>query len=282
MTALLPFIAAFLQAGSFAFDKAILNIRRISWKTYIAVSYPLLFVVDAVIFFIVRPPFGWHLFTGIPGALVLTSIGMLIITNLLYYRALKDDLLTEMQTLGLLNQVPVILVGFILFSDERRIVPLIAALVASLAVFWSHWEHHKMNIRPRTLPFIIWLLISTPILASFAKVILAAWNPIVLEMVRDGATALILFPLFVSSIRDVPRRGWFMLFATNILSATAWILYFTGYKTVGIVYTVLVFSLMPLLTYFFSVAFLNEPLVKKKLIAFLVVLASIATAQFLR
>lgn len=277
-----PLLAAVLQASSFTLDKAILNIRRINYRTYVAISFPMLLVIDLAIFAIFKPPLDWSLFTGRLGALLFATIGVLIGTNLLYYRALKDDHLSEIQTVGLIAQVPVVIVTGILFADERNFVVIIPALVASLALVWSHWEHHRLAIRAHTLPFILWIFVTAPVMAAMAKLLLAHWHPISLELVRDGSTALVLGPLFASSVRLASPRSWFLLVATNVLSACAWILYFLGYQRLGVVYTVLLFSLQPLLVYLFSLIFLGEPLVKKKFIAFLIVLASIAAAQAMR
>ena len=52
----------------------------------------------------------------------------------------------------------------------------------------------------------------------------------------------------------------------------------TNYK---LVYTMLIFSLQPLLVYFASLFFLKEPFHWKKFVAFIVVLASIAAAQIM-
>lgn len=283
MFSVLPaFLAAVLQAASFTCDKAILNIRRISYKTYTAVSFPLLLIFDGIIWYLFRPRLDWSLFSGNAGILVVASILVLVVTNLLYYRALKDDHLSELNTISLTAAIPVILVNGVLFADERNLVILIPALVASIAVVWSHWEDSRLHFARHTPAFLWWLWFTAPLTAAAAKIILTTWSPISLELVRDAAMALILVPLFASSMRHIPRRGWWLLLATNALSATAWILYFVGYQQLGIVYTGLIFSLQPLLVYFAGVVILKEPFVPRKFVAFLIVLGSIAAAQLMR
>ena len=58
----------------------------------------------------------------------------MLVLSITYYRALDDDGLGEVQTLDLLHYIPVVLVSF-LFSDERNMVVVAAALVATGAVF---------------------------------------------------------------------------------------------------------------------------------------------------
>src|ERR1043166_831594 len=281
-SALTPFLAAVLQAASFTCDKAILNIRRITYKTYTAISFPLLFLFDCIIWFIFRPPVHWSLLAGTTGLLVVGSIATIIVTNLLYYRALKDDQLSEINVVSLTAAIPVLIVNALIFTDERRLAILIPALIAAVAVIWSHWENHKLHFAKHTPACLWWLWFTAPLNAAAAKIILATWHPIVLEMFRDGVIALVLFPLFYSSITRANARGWWLLLATNALSSSAWILYFVSYQQVGIVYTGLIFSLQPLLVYLAGVLILKEAFVPKKFVAFLIVLAAIVTAQVLR
>jgi uncharacterized membrane protein len=106
MTPLLAIIAAILQASSFTLDKVILSIRRVNYKTYTGLSFPLVFAITLVIFFLVRPPFSSHLFSGTLLWLLPVSPGLAIITNLIYYRALDHDNLGEIQTLDLFWKPP--------------------------------------------------------------------------------------------------------------------------------------------------------------------------------
>lgn len=276
-----PLIAAVLQAGSATIDKLALNLRQISYKTYTAISYPLLFFFDVIAWFIFRPRWDVRLFTGHIGVLLFVSIAVSILINVLYYRALKKDRLSELNTFGMMAQIPVIIILAWLYHNERAWSHVIPALVAAGTLVWAHWERHKIRIAPDTLPFLLVMLVSAPLLAVMSKEILTVWNPISMELVRDGVIALILIPLFHSSLHHIPRHGWFLLLTTNLLSSAAWILFFLGYKHLGVVYTGLLFSLSPLLVYLSSLFLLKERFEPKKLVAFIVVLSSIVIAEFL-
>ena len=146
MNFLFPILAAILQAGSFTIDKVVLSIRRVNFKTYTGISFPLIFLITLVIFFIFRPPLSFDLLAGNLWWLLLISVGMTIVTNLIFYRALDDDKLGEIQTLDLLHAIPIIIFASIFFADERNFFVVIPALIASSAVIWSHWEHHHLKI----------------------------------------------------------------------------------------------------------------------------------------
>jgi len=283
MLFLFPFLAAILQASSFTLDKIVLSVRRVDFKVYTGISFPLIFLITLVIFFIFRPPLSLELLAGNLWQLLLLSIFITIITNLLFYRALDFDKLGEIQILELLHFLPVIVFSSIIFIDERNLFIAGPALLASLAVIWSHWEQGKVKIAKYTLPFLIWMLCSAPIRAAASKMLLEEWHPISLELVRTGMIALVLGLFFAKHIAfsRISAKAFYLLLATNILTSVAWILFFFGYKYLGIVHTTLIFLLQPLLVYLASAFLLKEGLSRKKNIAFVVVLFSIAAVQFM-
>lgn len=281
MNALFPILAALLQAGSFTLDKVALSMRQVSFKTYVGISFPLMFLVTLVIFLIFRPPLSMELLSGNLLWYLLASIGMMATTNLMFYRALDDDDLGEIQTLDLLHNIPIIIFASVIFADERNFQVIIPSLIASLAVIWSHWEHHHVKIKKNTTPFLIWSVSAAPVGAMISKTLLMTWNPIALELVRSGALALILGPLFFKFAEDISRKGLAILVVSNILTTVAWILFYFSYQRSGIIYTVLIFSIQPLLVYLSSVFFLKEPFQWKKAAAFGIVLGSIVIAQVL-
>lgn len=282
MNALLPILAAFLQAGSFTLDKAVLSLKHVTYKTYTGISFPLMFLITLVIFVIFRPPLTLALFSGSLLWLLIGSSFITILSNLIFYRALDDDHLGEIQTIQLLQVIPIILFSSLIFADERNFYVLVPALVASLAVIWSHWGKHRFVIRKKTLAFLIWSLFAVPIGAVIVKILLESWNPITLELIRSGMVACVLGPLFFRKNTKCSLKAFSFLLLTNVFTSIAWILYYFSYQRSGIIYTVLLFSIQPLLVYFASVFFLKERPQFKKIFAFAIVLLSIVVAQILR
>ena len=281
MNAILPILAAVLQASSFTLDKIILSVRHVGHRAYVGISFPLIFLITLAIFAIVRPPLSFDLFAGGLGWLITASVAMTIATNLFFYRALDADALGEIQTLELLPAIPVILFSGVIFTDERRLAILIPALVAAMVIVWAHWERRHVRIAKRTLPFLLWALAVAPIGAAISKTLLSVWNPISLELVRSGAVAAVLAPFYSRWSRGIPLQAFRLLLLTNVLTTIAWILFYFSYQRSGIIYTLLLFSIQPVLVYFASAVLLRERLQGKKVVAFGVVLVSIAVAQFL-
>ncbi len=278
-----PLIAAILQATSFTFDKAALNVKRIDWQTYTSVSFPLLMLFDALFLFLIHPTIDWSTLGGLAAIFVAVTIVAGFITNALYYRALDDEDLHELQTWSVFIGIPTIVITSVLFTDERKLAVLIPALIAVAAVTWSHLGNgNKLAVRSKTVAFIGWMSIAAPALAGMNKVILQTWNPALLELVRDSTLALV-FWLFVSKgVKHVSGKAWALLLATNVCSSAAWIMYYYGFQRLGIVQTMLVFSLQPILTYVFALTFLGEKFKPRRFVAFAIVLGCIAAAQLLK
>lgn len=278
---LFPILAAIFQSGSFTLDKYILSIRNVDFKTYTGISFPLVFIITFLIYAIFRPEISFALFSGYFGLLIILSIILTLITNLIFYRALDNDKLSEIQMLQLLQNIPVIILTGIIFSDERKISTIILALIATISIAWSHWEHGKFKIAKFTLPFLIWIIIIAPAGALLSKILLTVWNPISLELVRSGIIALLFIPLFFKDIKHISTKTGCLLLLTNIFTSVAWILYYFSYQKSGIIFTILLFSIQPLLVYFASIKFLKEKLHWKKATAFIIILISIITCQII-
>jgi len=281
MYALFPVFAAILQAGSFTLDKITLLQKRVTFRTYTSLSFPLSFLVTLGIFFAIRPPFSTDLFFGTFFWLLLGSILLKFFGNLIFYRALDRDGLGEMQIVELMVAIPVIIVTSILFTDERTMALVIPALVAASAVLWSHWERRHFRMKKSTRTFLLFSFFGAPLGAALSKMLLTQWHPVSLELVNSALISLLLAPYFFQSIGRVQKNTFRYLLATNVLTTIAWILFYTSYQQLGVVYTLLLFSLQPLLVYASSVFILKEKIQPKKVIAFGVVLVCIGAAQLL-
>jgi drug/metabolite transporter (DMT)-like permease len=281
MNFLFPLFAAILQAGSFTLDKAVLSFKRVSYRTYLGMGFPLYFLAVLLFFLWFRPPLGIELLAGAYLWLMLASIGLSIAGNLLYYRALDGDGLGEIETLTLLQSIPAILLASLIFAGERDPVLVGAALAASAAVFWSHWDGRRFKVHKRTLPFLFGGLVIAPLSLIIIKELLTLWHPVSLELARSGAVALVMGSLFLRarSGSRTPPKVFLLLIITNALSAAGWILFYFGVQRLGVVHATLLFSVTPLLVYFASVFFLAERFKWKKAAAFGVVLLAVIAAQ---
>ena len=279
MNFLYPLGAAVLQAASSTLDKVTLSIKKVTYKSYNGISFPLIFLFTLILFLIVKPNLSINQFTPFLIILILVSTIFSIITNLLYYRALKSDLLSEMQTFSLLSHIPLIILTALVFSEERNPIIIILAIISAGFLVWSHYEHHHLKISRKTLPYFIWIMIIAPFGGIISKILLKTFDPISLKLIRDFIIAIVFIIIFLKSIKQTPKKAYLPLILTNILTTIALILYFFSYQKLGIIYTVLIFSLEPLLVYLTSIFLLKEKINLKKIIAFIIILLAIGIAQ---
>jgi len=281
MDLVLPLLASLAQAVSFTVDKTVLRLRHVTYKVYTGVSFPLLAAIDLVIFTVMRSSLQADAFYNANLLFLLLSVALTLGTNVIFYRALHDDTLSEMETINLFAIFPVIILSGIIFASERNVFVLAAAFIAGGAVVWSHWDNHRFKIAKKSLPFLFWVLAISPFASLINKELLYVWNPVALELVRNAGVAVILGPLFWRECKKIKGKAFGFLFITNALSAVAFILQGFSIQRSGIVYTALVFSLLPIFTYFSSVFILKEKIEPKKVAAFVVVLGAIIAAKLI-
>jgi len=279
MSPIYPLIASVLQAASFTIDKIILTIKRVTHKTYVSISFPLIFIFTLIIFLIFKPALTIELFAGNLLWLILASITLTIAGNLIFYKALDYDCLNEIQIISLLSGIPLIISAAIFFPDERNSLITLMALAASASVAWAHWKGKSFHIAKRTLPYLLWTLLVSPLRGIISKILLESWNPISLQLIINGASAIFFIIIFSKNLKTAPMKALPFLIITNLLTTIAWILYYFSYQISGIIYTVLIFSLQPLLVYAASLIFLKEKFHWKKFAAFMITLAAIIISQ---
>ena len=239
----------------------------------------MIFIFNLIIFFIFKPRISAESWTGFFLLLLFISILLSLITNVIFYRALKSESLAEMEVISLLNRVPVILFASLFFPEERNYLVILLAFISAFSLIWSHWERHHFHLAKRTWPFLIWTLTISPFGAILSKELLEVWNPISLQLISNGVLALIFVIAFHKNIKTTPKKAIPLLLLTNLLTTIAWILFFFSYQKSGIIYTALIFSLQPVLVYLVSVFFLKEKHNWKKTIGFLIIIAAISASQ---
>jgi len=282
MNPLIPVLSAIAQASSIVLDKTIISIKKVTYKTYTGISFPLILLINFIFFLIFSPTISISIFSAKFFLLITIASIISIIGNILFYKALKKDLLNEMETLSLLGTIPLILLSAIIFPSERAsITIIILALVSSIAIIWSHWKGRHFQIAKTTLVFLLFTILISPLRGIVSKILLVNLDSISFNLFTTILPALFFSFYFIKSEKNITKKAFFLLLATNILTTTAWILYFLSYKEFGIIYTVLIFSLQPLLVYFTSIFVLKEKLHWKKFTAFIIILICIILAQII-
>jgi drug/metabolite transporter (DMT)-like permease len=281
MSIIFPLGASVLQATSLSVDKAILSVKKVSHRAYLGISFPIVALFTFIIFLIFRPELNLGLFSGKYFWFIIFSIILTICSNLLFYKALKSDYLSELQTIDLLRNIPLIIIASIIFADERNYFIVFLALVAVCSLVWAHWEKGHFHIAKKTMPYVLWVFCVAPFSMILAKEILKVWNPISFQLVVNGSIGILFLYKFFNNAKSVSRKviPWFLV--TNFLTTVAWILYLYSYQISGIVFTILIFSIQPLLVYIISLVFFREKFNWKKFTAFGIILLTIIISQII-
>ncbi len=119
MNFIIPALAAVSQSASFLVDKMALRVRGMSVRGYLGMSFPLLFAFSLILFVLFGPPFPRELFTWPLNGIFAASAALIIVMNVVFYRAMAKDEMQELEVLDLLERIPAILVTAAVFSDER-------------------------------------------------------------------------------------------------------------------------------------------------------------------
>ncbi len=282
MNLLLPLAATILQAASAVVDKIILSKRKLSYETYMAYSFPMVFVVNALLLILFSPPLGVGLFTNATILLLAIDLVIIVGANVFYYKLLGKESLSETYTIGLLSNIPSVLVVGLFFISERSPLTLILALVSVGVLVAAHYKKGRLSVSKKEAVYAAWSLIVLPFGAVISKQFLFTWNPISLEFVRGGLVMMVMLFFYIRYLKMVDYKTMLLLIATNAVSTVGWIYYFFSYQQSGVVFTILVLSLQPLLVYFASVFLLKEKFEVKKFIAFCIIVSSIVVAEVIK
>jgi drug/metabolite transporter (DMT)-like permease len=277
MGGILPFIAVMMDATGSTLEKVVLSVKGLLPKTYMSAAYIVLFLTDLAFFLWLDLELPTYLTrTGFYFALV---VGIGLLGNFLYYRAIKSDDLTQVTQFSLLYNIPLIILAYLFFPEQSSATVAVLAVIAALTVIWSQWEG-GFHIKRSTMAFFLFTLVGIPFGSVLQTLIMEEWNPVQLAISSDALIALALLPIFLAARRKgrLPLSAAGRLVASQVLIAVSFMAYLWSYATLGLLYTSLIMMLQPLMVYLFSVKFLGEKFETKKTIAFGVVLLCITAA----
>jgi drug/metabolite transporter (DMT)-like permease len=129
-----------------------------------------------------------------------------------------------------------------------------------------------------------------PLEAVLVKELLFLYSPLALYMVRTLGIFIVLFIwyLFLAPyIKGEPRltfsnwqaKNYKLCFVIALLAVLQMVFTYYGYKHFGVVFTTIVLTLGPILTYIADVIILKERLKKRIVLAAIVILACVAYAN---
>ncbi|MEK6883136.1 MAG: DMT family transporter, partial [Nanoarchaeota archaeon] len=276
--AILTALASVSQAGSSTIDKYIVSKQKISFKVYLIVSFFLiaLFALPFFIFFgNIKPE------ASQPFWIFLLLIGVVITTavNIVYYSILRHEKLSEIEPILLLAPLFTVILTSLILKEERNFLIIILAIISSISLVWAHVRKEHFSLHKLLIPLLILSIFISPINAIISKKLLTVYDPFSFEFIRTSLALFILFIILKPSFKSLKKKSPKYLIYTNILTTFAWIIVYFSYIKIGIIQTVLIMNLMPMLVYVFAWIFLKEKIYWKNIVAMLIILACVTIAQ---
>lgn len=259
-------------------NRFLLHKRRITLFQFLTVSFTLfaLLLAPSV------------LFLGDLSALVLTPLHISLVVVLalftLAYSTFRNIGLQHLridivEPLFLSSWIFTVLLGFVFFSDERNVVNLVLALIASAAIIFLNIKKTKFTFNRYTLLVLLSALLWA-LQAVVSKFLLESYDPVLLAFLRASLVAAMLLA-FVRVRFTSYRHNLKYYIPLAIVDTAAIVFIFWSYQTIGIVKTTIVLSLYPLISEWIASIYLHERLRRKNMLATAVVVACIILSQLL-
>jgi len=197
--------------------------------------------------------------------------------NILYFKSLKRIDVEDAQPIILSTWVFTIIFAFIFLPDERNIVKVVLALIASLTLIITEMKGKKLIIgKWEKMMLIAVILIGFYNLLT--KIILDVISPFSLYFLRT----LILLPIFIkiSSFKHRDFKKYSNTLIISFLSIISQVSTFLAYKNLGLITTSLLMTSTPILTFWGAHIFLGEKIKYKNVISSVIILLCIIVSLF--
>ncbi len=272
----LPVLGALSLAGTTIGAKQILKNKKLNIELYLVASF---FAVVLIML-----PFFWFFWKFESPALLPQNIFIFImivffsiIANLFAHYALKGAKINQIEPAKVMEPLFVILLAVIfsfIFGEglyERNFKIIIPAIIAGMALIFSHVENHHLKFSKYFVAAIMGSFFYALELV-LAKLILDFYSPVSFYFLRCLGILFLGFFFFRPKFSKINTKTKFGIFGLG----GGWVVYrlilYYGYLSLGIVSTTLVIMLGPIFVYLFAHWFLKEKMNWKNIVASVVII----------
>ncbi len=274
----LPILGAVALASGTILQKRILKNKKIDIKKYIVFEFLSIAVVMGIFI-----AFFWKIspeaFETKNIILFLSIIIISVVANLFMVYSMKWEKVSNLEPAKILEPLFVVILAIIFsfFAEglyERNLKIIIPALIATLALVFSHIRKHHLKFNK----FFI-----SAILGSFffalelvlSRLILNYYSPFTFYFLRCTFIAIITLIAFRPKIKKIENKTKLRFLIIGAIWAIMRVIMYYGYVKLGIISTTIIFLLGPVLIYAFARIFLKEKLHIKNLISAGIILACV-------
>lgn len=274
----LPFIGALAEGAIAILEKKVLRKRKVDFKHFTVFVFftAMVLMIPLMFFFWDVKPEAYSFFNLIIlGGIVILAV----IANLCVFYAIKWEKLTEIEPVILFQPLFVILLALIFFPLERNFNIIIPAIIASLALIFSHVKKNKLCFNK----YLLFALLGSLFYAFeliLTRFILDYYSPITFYFFRVSFIFLITFLIFRPGNEIVDKKSQILIVFIGGLWIVYRVLLYYGYLSLGVVFTTLIFILGPIFVYLFARMFLKEKLTWRNIVATIIIILCIGYAIF--
>jgi drug/metabolite transporter (DMT)-like permease len=278
----IPILGGLALATGTIIQKIVLRKRKVNIKLYQASEF--LAIV------LVMLPFIYFFWKMDAQALELRNIFIFslviffsIIANMFTYYSMKWEKVTNLEPAKILEPLFVILLAIFfsyLVSEglyDRNINIIIPALIAGVALIFSHIKKHHLNFNKYFIAamlgsffFALELVIS--------RLMLDFYSPTTFYFLRCSSIFLISLVLFRPKFSNLNTKVKLEILAIGFIWSIYRVIVYYGYLNLGVIFTTLMIMIGPIFIYIFAWKFLKEKLDWRNIVAALVIVGCVLYA----
>ena len=203
-----------------------------------------------------------------------------IVANLFYDYSMKWEKVGNLEPARLLESLFIVLLAllfsFIINEEiyERNLNVIIPAIVASLALVFSHIKKHHLSFNKYFIAAIFASLFFALELV-ISKLILDFYSPENFYFLRCLSILIISAIIFMPNFKKIDKKITGVVFITAAVWFAYRIILYYGYLIYGITFTTLIIMLGPVFVYAFAFIFLKEKLNWRNILAAVIIVACV-------
>ena len=280
--------AAILNFVNVILEKSIFDHQRKRYKIFVPLSFLfslIVIVMFLVPFMIIFPSFGAikkEAFTFVPLLFLFIVIAISSTRNMLYYSGFQREGISKIEPFVVFTPLLTVILAGIFYPDERNWIVIALSIVAAFALIFSHVEKKHLVFDKGLIPIIAAVILEA-VETIFIKDLLRYYSPVAMYGIRVAFVAFVLFLFIKPNLKKVSKKEYKNLFVVGALWVAIMVSTYFGYQILGVIDTVLIFMISPVLMVLGSYLILKEKKIRTKdIVALVIVLACVVVAQVVK
>jgi len=273
-------VSALSSAGGLIIDKIILAKRGVPLKVFIPVVFVFLFVLTLVF----TPFYGyihWQQALQPSGLFLLILMAIIAMAwNVLVCQSLQRESLHQHEVIIMTGPIVTIVLAAIFFQSEFNLTVFVLAVIASLAMLIARAEprHFKFDKMSYNL-FLAVVLMSVENI--IIRELLHAYSPVALYAVRTLILAIFFGIYYRPSSKEMAKSPLLLIGLSAAIGVISMVTKFYAFESLGVIYTTLISTLMPIVVFLGSWEILHERIRPRVVVASIIILACVVVATVL-